>query len=59
MKLHYFAIDGRGQLCRISGAAVRGLWEGRLRSSSLGGPAGNELRLVSVACNSDMLPQKV
>ncbi len=59
MKLHYFVVDAHGQLCRVSGAAVRGLWEGRLRASALGGPAENELRLVSVACDADLFPQKV
>ena len=59
MKLHYFVVDARGQLCRVSGAAMRGLWEGRLTAVSLGCPAGNELRLISVACTGAFLPEKV
>ena len=58
MRLRYFLVDGRGQLQRVSQAAVQGLWEGRVRADALGGPPGNELRLVSVVCDERLLPTK-
>ena len=59
MKLRYFVVDARGQLRKARHRAVKALWQGRLRADALGCPAGNELRLVSVACDDDLLPEKV
>jgi hypothetical protein len=59
MKIRYFAVDGNGQLRKVSQAAVRALWEGRRRAEALGCKAPNELRLVSVVCDADLLPQRV
>lgn len=59
MRLRYFVVDGQGQLRKVSQAAVRALWEGRLRADALGGPAGRELRLVSVVCDDDLLPRSL
>ena len=59
MKLRYFVVDARGQLRRASQAAVKGLWQGCRGADALGCPAGNELRLVSVVCDDDLLPEKV
>ena len=58
MKLRYFVVGARGQLRKASQAAVRGLWQGCRGADALGCPAGNELRLVSVVCDDDLLPQK-
>jgi hypothetical protein len=59
MKLRYMVIDERGQLRKVSQSAVKGLWEGRRRAETLGCPSCNELRLVSVVCDDDLLPQRI
>jgi hypothetical protein len=59
MKLRYFAVDTRGQLQKAPQAVVRDLWEGNRGADALGCPAGNELRLVSVVCDDELLPEKV
>src|ERR1700681_601591 len=59
MKLRYFVMDARGQLRKASQAMVKGLWQGSVRADALGCPSGNELRLVSVVCDNDLLPEKV
>jgi hypothetical protein len=58
MRLRYFIVDACGQLRRVSQASVLGLWEGRARADDLGGPPGNDLRLVSVVCDERLLPRK-
>jgi hypothetical protein len=59
MKLRYFAVDACGQLRKARRMAVQGLWDGSRRADTLGCPASSELRLVSVVCDDDLLPQKV
>jgi hypothetical protein len=59
MKLRYFVVDGQGRLRKTPHAAVRALWDGGLGATALGCPAGSELRLVSVVCDDELLPQKV
>ena len=59
MKLRYFVVDGQGRLRKAPQAAVRALWDGGLGASALGCPANNELRLASVVCDDDLLPQRV
>ena len=59
MRLRYFVIDAAGQLRKASQAAVRDLWEGQRAAATLGGSSSNELRLVSVLCDADLLPQKI
>src|SRR5437868_3601921 len=59
MKLRYFVVDVQGQLRKASQAAVRALWEGRRSADTLGCVRGSELRLVSVVCDTALLPQKV
>lgn len=59
MRLRYFVVDACGQARRVSPAAVQGLWEGQHGAEELGCPAGNELRLISVVCNSRLQPRKL
>jgi hypothetical protein len=59
MKLRYFGVDTQGQLQKASQAVVRDLWGGNRGADALGCPAGNELRLVSVVCDDDLLPERV
>ena len=59
MKLRYFVVSHRGRLRRVSRHAVQSLWEGRRHAAALGSRLDTELRLVSVACNAELLPQKV
>jgi hypothetical protein len=57
--MRYYVVDARGQLRKASQAAVVGLWEGTRRAADLGCPAASEVRLVSVVCDADLLPQKL
>jgi hypothetical protein len=59
MKIRYFTVDSQGQLQKASQMAVRELWEGNRGADELGCPAGNELRLVSVVCDDDLVPDKI
>jgi hypothetical protein len=59
MKLRYFVVDEHGQLRKATQAAVRGLWDGGRGAESLGCPAANELRLVSVVCDEDLRPRSL
>jgi len=59
MKLRYYFVDHRGQLRKVRKSAVAALWDGNLQAESLGCRENNELRLVSVVCDSDLLPQKI
>ena len=59
MKLRYFVVDARGQLRKTPQAAVRALWDGGLEASALGCAVGSELRVVSVLCDDDLMPQKM
>jgi hypothetical protein len=59
MKLRYFLVDASGQLQRVAAAALAELWEGRCQAEELGGPARNEIRLVSLVCDKNLIPKKV
>jgi hypothetical protein len=59
MKLRYFIVAGQGQLVRVRRAQVEALWRGWVKGPDLGGPATNELRLVSVLCDDRLHPKKV
>ena len=59
MKLRYFIVDATGQLRKITQAAVHDLWKGQRRAHALGGAGAKELKLVSVACTDDLLPQRI
>jgi hypothetical protein len=59
MKLRYLFVDRHGQLTIIRRAQIEALWQGRLGADELDGPDLHELRLVSVLCDSRLLPQKI
>jgi hypothetical protein len=59
MKLRYFVLDRQHRLRKAAQAAVRALWERRLRADSLGCVRKHELHLVSVLCNHRLQPRKV
>lgn len=59
MKLRYFVVDARGQLCKAPQTAVRDLWEGRCGVDALGSSNTHELYLVSVVCDANLLPRKI
>jgi hypothetical protein len=59
MKLRYLFVDRHGQLTVIRRADVEALWQGRLGADALHGPDLHELRLVSLLCNSRLVPQKI
>lgn len=59
MKLRYYVLDNKGQLRKAPQAAVLGLWEGRRKADSFGCEGCTELRLVSVLCDVNLIPEKV
>lgn len=58
MKLRYYFVDDQGTLNKARRADVEQLWEGG-NTEAFGSPSGNELRLVSVVCDSKLIPQKI
>jgi hypothetical protein len=59
VKIRYFVVGQYGQLGKVSRSAVRELWERHRRADALGSLVSHELRLVSVLCDDDLLPQRV
>ena len=59
MKLRYFIVAGRGQLQQVRRSQVEALWRGWTSGPQLGGEASNEIRLVSVLCDDQLMPQKI
>lgn len=59
MKVRYFAVDGRRQLHKTSQATVHALWGGEFCPQLLRHAVGNELRIVTVACNEHLFPIKI
>jgi hypothetical protein len=59
MKLRYFVLDPHCQLRRVSRSSIRKLWDGDCRADALGCSLGSELGVVSVVCDTDLLPQRV
>ena len=59
MKLRYLFVDRHGQLTIVRRSEVEALWQGRLGSDELNGLDLHELRLVSVLCDSRLVPQKI
>jgi hypothetical protein len=59
MKLRYLYVDCHGQLTVIRRHQVEALWQGRLGAEALRGPDQHELRLVSVLCDSRLVPKKI
>src|SRR5581483_5980730 len=59
MRLRYFVVDDQGTLHKARKTAVEALWEGTCCADVFGCQDSNELRLVSVVCNSKLLPQKI
>lgn len=56
-KLHYYAVDGQGQIRRVSQRDMEDLWDGKVQAGSLGCASKNELRLVSVLCDRHFWPR--
>ena len=59
MKVRYLIVDGNGRLHLAKRALVEALWEGVIPASMLGSDDPGQLRLVSVLCDKNLLPQKV
>ncbi len=59
MKVRYLFIDPSGQLQKVRRARVEALWRGALGALDLGSVDQTELRLVSVLCDDQLLPQKI
>lgn len=59
MKIRYLFVDQQGQLVRIRRSRVEALWRGEIAAAELGCEDQCELRLVSVLCDDQLLPQKI
>jgi len=59
MKLKYFVVNHKGQLCKARQSIIEGLWDGTHRAEELGSRDDSELRLVSVVCDDRLTPQKI
>lgn len=59
MKLRYLYVDRNGQLRKISRKKVEAIWEGKLGTEKLNVGTETELRLVSVLCNSRLIPKRL
>src|SRR5262249_13104537 len=59
MKMRYLIVDGDNQLRIIRRRHVEAIWRGNVSVSEYGCTDLTELRLVSVACDKRLLPQRV
>jgi hypothetical protein len=59
MKLRYLIVDSQDQLKLIRRAEVEAIWRGHMRVSEYGCNDLTELRLVSVVCDNDILPERI
>ena len=59
MKLRYLVVDTDAQLLRTRRCEIESLWQGRRRAHDLGCEQLHELKLVSVLCDAQLLPQKI
>lgn len=59
MKMRYLIVDSDNQLRLISRAQVEAIWRGNAPASDHGCTDLTELRLISVACNEKLLPQRI
>ena len=59
MKLRYLFVDRAGRLVKVRRRVMESLWRGEIRAQELGAGDGHELRLVSILCDEQLLPQKI
>jgi len=59
MKMRYLLVDGDDQLKLVHREHVEAIWRGRLHVANFGCTDWTELRLVSVLCNDELLPQRI
>jgi len=59
MKMRYLLVDGDNQLKLVRREDVEAIWRGRAHVSEYGCADGTELRLITVMCNGDLLPQRI
>jgi hypothetical protein len=59
MKLRYLIVDCNNQLKLIRRDEVEAIWRGHVRVSQYGCDDLTELRLISVVCDSDILPERI
>ena len=59
MKMRYLLVDGDQQLQLISRRQVESIWRGDTHVSHFGCTDWTELRLVSVMCDDQLLPQRI
>lgn len=59
MKLRYLVVDRSGRLVRVRRSDIHDLWRGRRSAKELADLPPGEMRLVSVLCDRDLLPQKI
>lgn len=59
MKMRYFVVNASGQLRKAPRRLVEQLWDGTRKADALDCPLSNELRLISVVCDSELMPRKL
>jgi len=59
MKLRYLLVDGDSQLSLVSREDVEAIWRGRAHVVEYGCTDFTELRLISVMCDHQLLPQRI
>jgi len=59
MKLHYYTVDDKGRIRRVSQKVMEDLWDGRVGADTLGCTSKTELRLVSVLCDNKLWPRTI
>ena len=59
MKLRYLIVDNQNQLKLIRRDEVEAVWRGQVPASEIGCTDLTELRLVSVVCDNDTLPERI
>jgi hypothetical protein len=59
MKLRYLIVDSNNQLKLIRRDEVEAIWRGRVHVSQYGCDDQTELRLISVVCDNDILPERI
>jgi hypothetical protein len=59
MKLRYLIVDSNNQLKLIRRDEIEAIWRGRVHVSQYGCDDLTELRLISVVCDKDILPERI
>jgi hypothetical protein len=59
MTMRYLLVDGHNQLQLVHREHVEAIWRGRVHVAEFGCADPTELRLVSVMCDAQLLPERI